>query len=688
MSQQISLTPPELSPDDQIQFVDRHRPRLPDGGYQITLYQQVTIGDHTLTDQRHIGPYVVEDQTKAAPIAAHFPEPDKPVTVNFHVLGPRFQLDPALVHAVFPPDNSQGRYSHTLPHLILERSTLPWERFAQGKVKDPETGLPWLALLLFEADQAPPLKTVPLPTLLAETGPGFPALQPEISNETAEAVTVIDVAWKDVRPLLPTAVELPFLTHVRLVGHPERPPDPDGNGERAVIVGSRLPTPGKACVMHLVALEGRYLPQGDGFAFHAIVDAAADDTMMRFVSLKTWSFTCLPDGDNFKQRLEKLNRSPSTLHMPVTTAVAGSPAERFVRSGYHALPHFWRRGAETRSWYHGPLLPAAIDPPQLPLPARSSDELLIFDTALGMFDVSYAAAWELGRMMALQDSAFALRLFHWKREHARQSQYIRQKADLLYLPLAADETWAAPELPAEISDWLYNLTQLQGIPFNYLIPDERLLPTESLRFFVVDPLWLACLRDGAFSIGRVLEQDASADSAHHEKLPIMDRLSGFLLRSQVVSGWPNLIYDGYAATIEGQETLDAIDPQTHPKLETVRQAQLSSHVVLGLFRGQNPEQELRTLDIHMRPEILHFGLNEPDIDDTSSFTKELRDAGGVEISQEIEQVPFIVGEIQGRLDIMELVGQMEALRGAPFTSADFALQMVVGVELGRFIRAR
>lgn len=168
----------------------------------------------------------------------------------------------------------------------------------------------------------------------------------------------------------------------------------------------------------------------------------------------------------------------------------------------------------------------------------------------------------------------------------------------------------------------------------------------------------------------------------------MDRLSGFLLRSQVVSGWPNLIYDGYAATIEGKETLDAIDLQAHPKLEIVRQAQLSSHVVLGLFRGQNPEQELRTLDIHMRPEILHFGLNEPDIDDLSSFTKELRDAGGMEISQEIEQVPFIAGEIQGRLDVMELVRQMEGLRGATFTSADFALQMVVGVELGRFIRAR
>ena len=54
---------------------------------------------------------------------------------------------------------------------------------------------------------------------------------------------------------------------------------------------------------------------------------------------------------------------------------------------------------------------------------------------------------------------------------------------------------------------------LEGIPFHYLVPDERLLPPESLKFFVVDPAWLAALRDGAFSIGRVLPGDRVADKA-------------------------------------------------------------------------------------------------------------------------------------------------------------------------------
>ena len=34
----------------------------------------------------------------------------------------------------------------------------------------------------------------------------------------------------------------------------------------------------------------------------------------------------------------------------------------------------------------------------------------------------------------------------------------------------------------------------------YLVPAETLLPAESIRFFVVDPLWRAALLDGAFSV--------------------------------------------------------------------------------------------------------------------------------------------------------------------------------------------
>ena len=43
---------------------------------------------------------------------------------------------------------------------------------------------------------------------------------------------------------------------------------------------------------------------------------------------------------------------------------------------------------------------------------------------------------------------------------------------------------------------------LYGVPFHYLVPDERMMPPESIRFFHVDPGWIATLIQGATSVGR------------------------------------------------------------------------------------------------------------------------------------------------------------------------------------------
>src|SRR5258708_35921884 len=59
-----------------------------------------------------------------------------------------------------------------------------------------------------------------------------------------------------------------------------------------------------------------------------------------------------------------------------------------------------------------------------------------------------------------------------------------------------------PPIPEDTKTWLGRLTLLYGVPFQYLVPDERMRAAESLRFFYVDPLWMEALLDGALSIGR------------------------------------------------------------------------------------------------------------------------------------------------------------------------------------------
>ena len=75
----------------------------------------------------------------------------------------------------------------------------------------------------------------------------------------------------------------------------------------------------------------------------------------------------------------------------------------------------------------------------------------------------------------------------------------------LYLPALRTEerpalAASAARMPAALADWLARLRLLYGVPFNYLVPDSRLLPQESVRFFYIDRNFTDRLVDGALSV--------------------------------------------------------------------------------------------------------------------------------------------------------------------------------------------
>jgi len=55
-----------------------------------------------------------------------------------------------------------------------------------------------------------------------------------------------------------------------------------------------------------------------------------------------------------------------------------------------------------------------------------------YDSTSGLFDVSYAAAWELGRMLTLQNQRLAVELFNWKRANAQNLNQLQLQ--VLHLP--------------------------------------------------------------------------------------------------------------------------------------------------------------------------------------------------------------------------------------------------------------
>lgn len=611
-----------------VKFLQFHQPALTSGDYEISVKQTINIP----------GSEVKFEATK-----------------NFTVAGERFELNPMDILGVFPPDGNLGDYVNVLPHLILNRSTLPWERRAEASASN----IPWLALLLFDEDQKPKSQTMTLKKLLERSAgsPKFPELTREKGQHDDDKVTVIDVPQSVLETIMPSAEDLTLLTHVRFGV------DAQDEGELAVIISNRIPQPGKISTAYLVSVESRFKQSSSGQnKYEFDYDRAAPTDLIRLVSLKSWSFTCEDPKKNLRELLLGLNKSQaaqSTLRLPR----GAETAEKFFSRGYVLLEHHFRHGDQTASWFHGPLIPGRnTSSPEIDLPARCADELLRYDIAFSMFDISYAAAWELGRRLALQDKAVSTSLYRWKRRRAQARAQETQRVN--HLPFQRS---TPVDLPADVTSWFQNLRKLKGVPFNYLVPDEQMLPPESIRFFRIDRAWIDCLADGAFSIGRTTRSEETADRVQG-RTPAADtekNFSGFLLRSEVVSGWPGILVDAYSDRDAKQ-----------PRLTSVRMERLSAGVLLCIFEG-----DIARVDIHQKPETLHFGF----VADTKTggFFKKLRDPKtGDPLEAKVVLKPEHWRTDSPRtLKVTTLVDSMKTeLKLTSAASALFALQMVEMVD--------
>lgn len=381
-----------------------------------------------------------------------------------------------------------------------------------------------------------------------------------------------------------------------------------------------------------------------------------------------------------------------TLRLP---PVAHAGAEAFLAQGNLPARHYLRQGGATISWYRGPLAPyssAASLPNQL-LGVRAADELVRYDPSYGMFDVSYAAAWELGRLLALRSKHFSTRLYHWKRRHAQQIGLLEQQELYPHLPFA--HRAADLSLPRDLERWLADLSLLRGVPFQYLVADERMLPQESIRFFYLDPQWIGYLLHGALSVGRVMPAGrGQTPGALVQSLTLAAaRISGILIRSAVVAGWPDLQIDAYNHQF-GNASQDEWEIDAAKKLALLRRERLSANVLICLFGGtaQVPG-DATVVDIHQHPMGIHFGLDRKLLDGAVVFQKQLRDQEGQTLdapdSALISPVKFRYQDMRV-VDIANLFSQMDGLKEklgftTPFTTAQFAMEMVEGAQKVRFI---
>jgi hypothetical protein len=173
-------------------------------------------------------------------------------------------------------------------------------------------------------------------------------------------------------------------------------------------------------------------------------------------------------------------------------------------------------------------------------------------------------------------------------------------------------------LPDAVSEWLGKLRRLEGVPFHYLVPDERLLPPESIRFFVVDRQFTDALTDGALSVAETIPADHDRVVAGYADIRAqidLDEskpgrsfqaenprtLTGFLLRSRLVSVFPGV---HVLAEADG-------DPLHVARLERVAPA-----ILIGIVAGV-PDHVM----LAEPASSLHFELEDTDPSSTGASWK-------------------------------------------------------------------
>jgi hypothetical protein len=366
----------------------------------------------------------------------------------FAVQGLRFRLPPDYLQTQYPAPAGQGDYAAVLPHVVLTATTLPWQR-------DPAvpnagaTRYPWLAVLVFDETETADSAQWQLTSggTLADlmTPPAgvcsYPNLALEYGESLTDNVNYLDVARDLFAAVAPQAAELPWLSHVRSLSvattearattagglAPER--------EFAVVVSNRLPRPDALTTCCLVSLEGMgsYLPGQAG--------PPAGASQVRLAVLASWSFASVSQPESFRDYFMALDTDPATLQVPYpnATGTANTAVSEALQMGYVPLGHTTRQGARIVSWYRGPLLPFAVAA-AVSVPVPSADALTNYNPDNAMPDVALGAAWQVGRLLALQDEAFATTLYNWRRGQEQSAVTAFEQDFLLSAlhPLPAD----------------------------------------------------------------------------------------------------------------------------------------------------------------------------------------------------------------------------------------------------------
>ncbi|KAF8535600.1 hypothetical protein BDD12DRAFT_918619 [Trichophaea hybrida] len=375
-------------------------------------------------------------------------------TKGFYVDAPQFSLPHGSVHSVYPPPGYSESH-RILPHVVLSDPHLPWERIGDhrnGANTSDRNRTPWLAVLAFTQDEL---------CLSSDKLDGPSRMFPDSSDQKkfvqtptfAVNMTISDL-WKTKDVVTPITTDLGLVDQISKVradmifvgkelftnlmspfdekNERKAVPSPqtslyqylahvrnintegmamagaaEGNGHFAIVFGNRagpldntIPT---SVTVHLVSVEGV-----------SDMKFPIDKPYVALCSLYSWTYTCQPQGmfevyDTFMSLGETIDvlRPPSRV---LDTLKPQDPVQLMLKQrledGYSLIQYRTQTGETSVALQRGPFTPTVVPPLSFSKCSNSGIDLQILDREVGIMDITYSAAWQLGRTLAIADQVF------------------------------------------------------------------------------------------------------------------------------------------------------------------------------------------------------------------------------------------------------------------------------------------
>ncbi|XXG94186.1 hypothetical protein Hte_000438 [Hypoxylon texense] len=419
---------------------------------------------------------------------------DVPNSHDFTVIGPRFSLPEGAIDSFYPPQGHAVQ-AEVLPSVVFTDPTLPWERSATAsRLSDfSRNRVPWLAVLSFTSDELR-LTAEELTEVFSDETLGSVGKQDDTLCTTLLASDVQKLKSTNIKPIIydesvdgedtkanvifvrsklfaslfskydsdgnqvPNQVGdqercyvshhrfLAHLRHIHLDGTPAAAMTDSDDHVYSVVVGHRAgplsidkATP---MVAHLINIEG--------------VEAMASTLSEKFVSmvsLHSWEYTCLPPNSlDVEAAFERLGDGLNVLKPQMSktdtdilskNGEVGERVKERLDDGFSLLRYRIQTGEVAAAFTRGPFTPTAVkfpDAPPWPPNSTTGTKLQILDQHLNIMDITYSAAWNLGKTLGLAQSEFAVALSRVRKQifddgmQAAKKEVINQQNKQLGVP--------------------------------------------------------------------------------------------------------------------------------------------------------------------------------------------------------------------------------------------------------------